>query len=212
MRNPLKQLALAAVGAGLLVAGTRPVAAANISVNANITLSETWTADNVYMLETVVYVTNGATLTIEPGTVVRGLPDASTVGSNNPGTLVVTRGAKLRALGTKLNPVVFTDPFDDNVGNNPGNFPYDDRLNAAGLTGQWGGVILLGKGYVANNTLTGPNPARTVQIEGLVADGVNGIYGGCSSFPAQFPNALDCDDDDSGTLTYASIRYGGFGL
>jgi len=71
---------------------------------------------------------------------------------------------------------------------------------------------VLGRGYVASNTVSGPNPARTVQIEGLVADGVLGIYGGCSEFPGVFPNAVACDDDDSGTIEYVSIRYGGFGL
>ncbi len=39
-----------------------------------ITTSQTWTADNVYILKEVIYVTNGATLTIEPGTVIRGEP------------------------------------------------------------------------------------------------------------------------------------------
>ncbi len=188
------------------------VAAADINVNGNIAVSTTWTANNVYFLDGIVYVTSGATLTIEPGTVVRGLPDSATVGSNNPGTLVITRGSKIRAIATKSAPIVFTDENDDNFGGNVGTFPYDTPVNASSVTGQWGGLILLGRGYVASNTVAGPNPARSVQIEGLVADGVNGLYGGCSGFPAEFPGALGCDDDDSGWLKYVSIRYGGFGL
>jgi hypothetical protein len=186
--------------------------AADVIVSTNITVSTTWTPDNEYILDGIIYVTSGATLTIEPGTVVRGLPDASTTGTNNPGTLVITRGSKIRAIGTKLNPIVFTDENDDNVGSNPGSFPYDDPINASTQTGNWGGLILLGRGYVASNTVAGPNPARTVQIEGLVADGTNGIYGGCSSFPTEFPGTLGCDDDDSGSIKYVSLRYGGFGL
>jgi hypothetical protein len=175
-------------------------AAATVFISGNITTSETWTSDNEYVLTQPVYVTEGATLTIEAGTVVRGEPQ-SEAGANDPGTLIIARGSKIRALGTPTRPVVFTDLFDDNVGSNPGTFPYDDPLNALSLTGQWGGVILLGRGYVANNTLSGPDPTREVQIEGLTATGGLGLYG----------NGGD-DDDDSGTLTYVSIRYGGFNL
>ncbi len=174
--------------------------AATILVTADVTVSETWTADNEYILTDVIYVTNGATLTIEPGTVIRGegesAPDA-----NDPGTLVITRGSKIQAFGNRDNPIVFTDLLDDNVGGNAGTPPYDSALNALGLTAQWGGLIVLGETYVANNTAAGPNAAREVQIEGLTAAGGLGLYG----------NGGD-DDDDSGTISYVSIRYGGFNL
>src|SRR5690606_8583831 len=42
---------------------------------------------------------NGVTLTIEPGTHVRGLGD---------GTLVISRGSKIMADGTKANPITFS--------------------------------------------------------------------------------------------------------
>ncbi|HKY32599.1 MAG TPA: hypothetical protein VJV23_08700 [Candidatus Polarisedimenticolia bacterium] len=190
----LTVLALAALlGAGQALAGT-------VMVSADITASETWTSNNEYVLTQVVYVSNGATLTIEPGTVVRGEPESSP-GANDPGTLVVARGSKIRALGTAAQPIVFTDLFDDNVRGNPGTFPYDTLDGALSLTAQWGGVILLGRGYVANNTLSGPLSSREVQIEGLTPAGGLGFYG----------NGGD-DDDDSGTMTYVSIRYGGFNL
>ncbi|MGH9867822.1 MAG: hypothetical protein ACREAA_06625, partial [Candidatus Polarisedimenticolia bacterium] len=176
--------------------------AAEVDITANITASETWTSNNEYILTQPIYVTNGATLTIEPGTVVRGEPsDSGDPNNPNPGTLIIARGSKLRALGTVDNPIVFTDLFDDNVHGNPGTDPYDRLENALGLTGQWGGVILLGRTYVANNTLAGPNAAREVQIEGLTSVGSLGLYGNGGN-----------DDDDSGTLTYVSIRYGGFNL
>ena len=200
-----------AASAILIAVGALPAHADTI-VSANITVDETWTADQTYVLNGVIYVTNGATLTIEPGTVVRGRPDSLTPGANNPGTLVITRGSKIQAAGTEESPIVFTDLDDSAVRCDQGVFPYDDPLNASGITGNWGGVILLGRGYVSSNTVSGPNPARTVQIEGLVADGVLGVYGGCSEFPAVFPGAVNCDDDDSGTIQYVSIRYGGFGL
>ncbi|HEU5182217.1 MAG TPA: hypothetical protein VFW45_15640 [Candidatus Polarisedimenticolia bacterium] len=184
--------------------------AATVFVNADITVSETWTADNEYILQLPVYVKSGATLTIEPGTVVRGEGE-SAPGANDPGTLIITRGSKLQAIGTSQHPIVFTNEDDDNVGGNPGTPPYDTRSGAAGVTGTWGGVILLGRGYVSNNTVAGPNPAREIQIEGLTAAGNLGFYGNCAAAVPAIPLA-SCDDDDSGNLSYLNIRYGGFNL
>lgn len=200
----------AAAGLGLAA----PAGAATINITANITPASpaslmNWTADNEYVLGTVVYVEAGVTLTIEPGTVVRGMPDSTTPGVNDPGTLVITRGAKIFALGTKLKPIIFTNMDDDNIGSNPGSFPYDNGQDARGITGTWGGLILLGRTFVANNAVGGPVAAREVQIEGLTSPGGLGLYGNCAAsslFPA------GCDDDDSGTLEYVSIRYGGFNL
>jgi len=184
--------------------------AAIIDITANITTSQTWTADNEYILTLPIYVTSGATLTIEPGTVIRGEGE-SAPGVNDPGALIIARGSKLNALGTVLKPIVFTNLDDDNIGGNFGTPPYDDKSTSLGVTGTWGGLILLGRGYVGNNTVAGPNPAREVQIEGLTAIGSLGLYGNCSGASPSIPLA-SCDDDDSGTLSYISIRYGGFNL
>jgi hypothetical protein len=194
--------------AGLLAAA--PASAASIFINADITTSQTWTANNEYILTDRIYVTNGATLTIEAGVTVRGEPE-DTVGSQNPGTLIIARGSKIRALGTRLHPIVFTDLDDDNIGGNHGTPPYDTLQNAQVLTGQWGGLILLSYGYVANNTAAAPDPARENQIEGLTATAEKGFYGGCAEFLVG-PYGRNCDDADSGTLNYISIRYGGFNL
>src|SRR5262245_20853436 len=156
------------------------VQAATVFVNADITVSETWTANNEYVLQLPVYVKSGATLTIEPGTVVRGEGE-SAPGANDPGTLIITRGSKLQAIGSSIHPIIFTNEDDDNVGGNPGTPPYDNKTDASGVTGTWGGVILLGRGYVANNTAAGPNPAREIQIEGLTAAGNLGFYGNCAA-------------------------------
>ena len=203
--------------AGALLAGlalSAPADAAIVNITTNITPASPaslmhWTADNEYLLGTVIYVEAGVTLTIEPGTVVRGLPDAATPGVQDPGTLVITRGAKIFAMGTKLKPIIFTNEDDDNFGSNPGTDPYDLAVNARGITGTWGGLIILGRTYVANNTVGAPNGSREVQIEGLNAAGGLGLYGNCAASPL-FPSS--CDDDDSGTLQFVSIRYGGFNL
>ncbi|HEV8201373.1 MAG TPA: hypothetical protein VGS03_15255, partial [Candidatus Polarisedimenticolia bacterium] len=127
--------AIGSLLAGLALAA--PAGAATINITSNITPASPaslmhWTADNEYVLGTVIYVEAGVTLTIEPGTVVRGLPDAETPGVQDPGTLVITRGAKIYAIGTKLKPIVFTNEDDDNIGSNPGTDPYDNLTNARG--------------------------------------------------------------------------------
>ena len=76
----------------------------------------------VYQLKGWVYVADGAELTIEPGTIIRG--DKSTMAA-----LIVERGGKLIAQGTQTDPIVFTSGQ-----------PAGSRK-----PGDWGGVILCGK-------------------------------------------------------------------
>lgn len=99
--------------------------AATVTVTGEITSNTTWTASKTYLLSGYVYVKNGATLTIEPGTVIRG--DLTTTG-----TLVITRGAKIVAAGTKDLPIVFTSS------ESAGSRSYGD----------WGGVLLLGNAKI----------------------------------------------------------------
>jgi hypothetical protein len=65
-----------------------------VDASVDITTSTTWSASNVYRLTKQIYVKNGATLTIEPGTVI-----ASDTGVG--GSLAVTRGAKIFVNGTR---------------------------------------------------------------------------------------------------------------
>jgi hypothetical protein len=87
-------------------------------IKSNLTLSY----PNTYILSGFVYVTDGVTLTVEPGVVVRG-------DKASKGTLIVERGAKINATGTADKPIVFTS------NQAPG------RRNP----GDWGGLIILGK-------------------------------------------------------------------
>jgi hypothetical protein len=66
-----------------------------------ITTDQHWTKDKSYRLRGYVYVTNGATLTIDPGTVITSSKDSA-------GVLVIYRGAKIMAEGTASEPIVFT--------------------------------------------------------------------------------------------------------
>ncbi|MCD0471381.1 hypothetical protein [Flavobacterium sp. JAS] len=88
------------------------------------------TKRNTYQLVGVVYVTNNAVLTIEPGTVIRG--DDKTCG-----TLVITNGAKIVAEGLETDPIVFTS----------------NKEITQRKPGDWGGIIILGKAPI--NTIGG---------------------------------------------------------
>lgn len=105
--------------AGLLFAA--PASAATVVVNKNVTADTTWTADNVYVLQGAVFVNNGATLTIEAGTLIIG--DSASLG-----TLIISQGAKIDARGTADAPIVMTS--DQPVG---------QRRRA-----DWGGLIING--------------------------------------------------------------------
>ena len=75
-----------------------------------------------YLLKGWVYIANGATLTIEPGTVIKG--DKQTKAA-----LIAERGGKLIAQGTPTEPIVFTSEM-----------PQGQRK-----PGDWGGIILCGR-------------------------------------------------------------------
>lgn len=118
---------------------------ATISVSNDITTNTTWTNNNIYALSGgFIYVTGNATLTIEPGTIITG--DAA--------TLVITRGAKIMAVGTSTQPIVFTS-FQPAGSRNPGD---------------WGGLIICGKAPIND-------PAGERLAEGGI-DPVKGLYGG----------------------------------
>lgn len=119
-----------------------------VELTGDITASQTLSADTLYILKGVVKVAAGATLTIEKGTVIQG--DKATLG-----TLVIQQGAKIMAVGTADEPIVFTSRLA------PG----------SRAPGDWGGVILLGKAPI--NTAGG-----TASIEGL---STNEIYGGADA-------------------------------
>ncbi len=144
----LKLLALLAAPAALF--------GADITVNANITSSRTWTKSNTYILDGRVFVTDGVTLTIEPGTVIKGKVRAA----QDASALVIARGAKINASGTAAEPIIFTAEAD----NLNGNLGQSDR-------GLWGGVVLLGR--ARTNTASGQG-----NIEGIPTTEPLGIYGG----------------------------------
>jgi hypothetical protein len=78
-----------------------PPAGSTIDVREVIKTSTTWKKDYKYRLRGYVYVTDGATLTIEPGTQIVSNKDSA-------GALVIYRDAQINAVGTATDPIVFT--------------------------------------------------------------------------------------------------------
>lgn len=162
-----------------------------VKVTSNITENSTWTSDNVYILGGRITVTDGATLTIEAGTIVKG--EAGT--GANATALLVARGGKLMAEGTEENPIIFTSVADelmpaDIAAGNFGSPNLDPDIN-----GLWGGVIILGKAPISASNETAD--LSEIQIEGIPTSDQNGLYGGNEP------------EDNSGVLKYISIRHGG---
>ena len=140
--------------------------------------SVTWSADNIYILRGFVFVNEGQTLEIEPGTIIKGQPGQGAGAS----ALIVAKGGKIMAEGTKENPIIFTGLADDL----DGTIPVDEKST-------WGGLIILGNGI--NNANASDNVLR---VEGIPETEPRGLHGGGQ-----------VEDDNSGILTYVSIRHGG---
>jgi hypothetical protein len=78
-------------------------------------------ADTCYVMTGLYYVEPGFTLTIQPGTTVKGHKATG-------GTLIITKGAQIFAQGTVHKPIVFTS----------------DQPAGSRAPGDWGGIIVLG--------------------------------------------------------------------
>jgi hypothetical protein len=190
----MKLMNASCLAATMLVAGA--ASAAEVLVTQNISTSTTWTASNTYNLQTQIYVLPGATLTIEPGTVI-----AST--TNLGGSLAICRGARIVANGTNESPIIFTSKAD--VATWTGGNPKTGTARVA--MNEWGNLTVMGRAYIgkygngaASTNTAAPNAANFAQMEGLTGSSStdpNVIYGGGD------------DLDSSGTFSYVSLRYGG---
>lgn len=146
------------------------------------------TCDKVWNIDDKIYVADGKSLTIQPGTLLKGI--AGVAGDAN--ALIISKGGKIIAPGTEECQIVFTASAD----------PMDGSYGIANK-GQWGGVVILGK---AKNNLVG-------SAGGLaIADGIGFIEGFVAANPNnQFGMApgSEIEDDNSGIMSYVSIRHAG---
>ena len=110
-----------------------------------VPLSRTLYADTLYKLSGFVKVSNGATLTIQPGTRIVG--DPAVAGSS----LWILRGAKIDAQGTAAAPIVFTS----------------SKAPGERKTGDWGGIIIIGNGVISRTgTVLTEGPAGVAENYG----------------------------------------------
>ncbi len=163
-----------------------PVVENTVQVTGAITTNTTWTADKIWILNGKVVVQDGAILTIEAGTIIKGAEGQETLAS----ALVVARGGKLNAVGTAAKPIIFTSILDNiQIGQTAGtNLLRTDNE-------KWGGVAILG--YAPTSAQSGDTETR---LEGLPVDEDYAFFGG------------NVANDNSGTIAYISIRHGGISI
>ncbi|MEL6134725.1 MAG: hypothetical protein AAFR59_15290 [Bacteroidota bacterium] len=168
---------------------TLGVSAQTDTIRNNTGGNATWTSGTEYYLDGYVFVESGDTLTIEAGTVIRGLENPTSNSQQGQDTtvddasaLIVARGGYIIAEGTASNPIIFTAEKDSNLNSLTDVTPFENNL--------WGGVIILGA--AGTNT----DPAEQ-QIEGIPSFETRAVYGGTN------------DADNSGIFKYISIRHGG---
>ena len=169
-----------------LVSASATLNAALVEVSGSITTDRTWTADNTYRLSGYVFVTDGATLTIDPGTVVVGEVSSG----SGAAALVITRDSKIMAVGTAENPIIFTSELDDLQGT------LSESRKAL-----WGGVVILGNAQI-NSRSDNEVVAKPIQ------DQIEGFSVSEDQIPLITFGGTD-DLDNSGTMRYVSIRHGG---
>ena len=155
-----------------------------VTLSGRITSDVTLYAKDINFLSGIVYIANGATLTIEAGAKIQGRL------GTNVATLVICRGAKIIARGTLEKPIVFTSS------------------SATPYAGDWGGIVICGTASV-NQSLTWKGSAIVglTSVEGGVNDSEVG-YGLAGSGDAAFPTGNDADN--SGILQYVRIEYAGY--
>jgi hypothetical protein len=154
------------------------------TLTGNITTTTTLTSDKEWILKGYVYVTDGAKLIIQPGTIIKS--DIS-----EKGALCIERGAQIVAEGTAAKPIVFTSGR-----------PVGERT-----PGDWGGIVILGRAktnrtseptieggigraYGGTNDLDNSGILKYVRIE----------YAGIAAMPNSEINALTLGGVGSGTI------------
>ena len=174
----------------LPVGNTR--AANVVTVSGVINTNMTWSASNEYHLNGKVYVSGGATLTIQPGTKIVGLYNDVPAKAS---ALVITRNGKINAAGTASNPIVMTTES---------NHQYP---------GGWGGFVVLGNAPI--------NQTNNPVIEGIESDelpaDVDIHYGGSNAndnsgtiqyVRVEYAGANVSQDNELNSFTFGGVGAG----
>lgn len=186
-------------------------------VTGRINTDLTFTNDQKWLMDSVVSVSEGVTLTIEAGTAVY----FRTFSNNDKlSRLVIMRGARILAEGTRNEPIVFTS---------------DKTLSGNAARGDWGGVSLFGSaatnagssvllgGFRYGGTLNSENSGilRFVRVEysgkgGLHSLELSGVGSGTrieyfQSFES-YNNAIRIRGGRVSLKYIAGIQHGGYGI
>jgi hypothetical protein len=154
-----------------------------VNIATDIATSTTWTADKTYLLnKTGVFVREGATLTVQPGTVVYGA-------QAQKAALIVDRGAKIIAEGTSFRPIIFTTDT-----------PVGERSR-----GLWGGLILNGRAPMNAPGGEGEGEGNTGFYGGNDPDDSSGIL---RYVRVEYSGILFSDDNELNGLALQGVGRG----
>jgi hypothetical protein len=186
----MKKILLAAIGLTAIISSCKKNDLTNVDKPLTIgstqdtlrgTISVNTTVTRTTILQGLVYVAPGVTLTVNPGVTIKGstgpaIPDTVNL-ENNKGTLLIQQGAQLIANGTATSPIVWTSEQ-----------PVGSRHY-----GDWGGVVLYG-----NATMHKATGATTNTFEAFdYKPDVRNTYGGTN------------DADNSGSIKFNRFEFGG---
>ena len=161
-------------------------------LNGNITTTTTLTSDKTWTLKGYVYVTDGAKLIIQPGTII--ISDIA-----EKGALCIERGAQIIAEGTPTKPIVFTS----------------GKPSGEKTPGDWGGIVILGRAKTNRSsepTIEGgigrPYGGTNDQDNSGVLKYVRIEYAGIAALPNSEINGLTLGGVGSGTtIEYVQTIY-----
>lgn len=164
-----------------------------VVLSGSITSNRTLTADTNYILRGFVFVGNGATLSVSPGTRIVG--DTTAAGSS----LFILRGSQISAVGTASAPIVFTS----------------QRSAGNRAPGDWGGLVIIGNargnrtGSVilagSDGSVVGASPSGIVYTGGT-ADSDNS--GTLRYVRVEFAGYAPGVDQELSSITLASVGNG----
>ena len=179
---------------GIVLSGLAAGQATRSITNDDMVGDVVFSSDTVYTLQGYVFVDSLESLTIEPGTVIKGAYGLQ----ENASALIIKRGGKIMAEGTETAPIIFTTENDTDL-----DMDVDVR-------GEWGGLILLGNGLHNNldnaNEIEGIPPEQMAYYGGDIEDDNSGSlkyvsirHGGIELAPDEEINGLTLGAVGSGT-------------
>jgi hypothetical protein len=160
--------------------------AQKVTISSDISTDMTLTSDKWYELSGLIHVLSGATLTIQPGTCIRG-------SLSNLGGLIITRGAKIMAVSDRNHPVVFTS----------------GKATGSRVRGDWAGLLIIGNASV--NVPNGHRRYEALPSDPLADYGGNNDADNSGSIRymrVEYAGYNYLPDQEINGITFAGVGYG----